>query len=85
MCVNPAMCNMNNKPVFIREIQGAGGKNNSFVNINDIANIHQISDNHWEAQGINGTNIYGGPVVYHFDNASAGQIINYMTGNILPS
>lgn len=47
MCVN-SMCGMN-KPVFVKEIQGAGGKANSFVNVNDIANIYQVSNNHWEA------------------------------------
>ena len=83
MCVNALMNNVNGKPVFVKEIQGAGGKTNSYVNINDIANISQVGDNHWEAQGINGKNIYGGVAIYHFDNTSASQIINYMTGNIL--
>jgi hypothetical protein len=47
-------------PIFVKQMAGAGGVMTSYANINDIANLKQIKDNYWEAESINGTNIYGG-------------------------
>ncbi len=66
------------QPIFVKEMNEAGGREKSYVNINDIANINKVSDNYWEAQGINGRNPYGGRATYHFDDKSAMQIINYI-------
>ena len=65
-------------PIFVKQMTGAGGVANSYANINDIANLRQIKDNYWEAESINGTNVYGGKAIYHFDNQGASQIINYI-------
>lgn len=63
-------------------MEGTGsnyGTKQSYVNINDIANIEQISENHWEAQSISGQKTPEGTnKVYHFDNNGVQKILNYM-------
>lgn len=81
MCFNmpPAYAKV---PMFVREINGAGeayGTKQSYVNIQDVANIEQVSANHWEGKSKSGLkNLDGSDRVYHFDNQGAQQIVNYM-------
>jgi len=71
----------NKAPIFVKEMKGAGeawGCKDNHVNINDIANLHQISDNHWEADSIsNVKNPDGSDTVYHFDDKTAQEITGY--------
>ncbi len=70
------------QPKFVKEMQGAGvnqGIRQSFVNIDDIANLRQINDNYWEADSLSHQkNLDGTDTTYHFDNIGATRIINYL-------
>lgn len=70
------------KPVYVKEIKGAGaeyGKIQSYVRMDDIGNMTQVSSNHWEADSLSGLkNDNGTNRVYHFDNQTAGQILNQL-------
>ena len=83
MSVNQAN-NLATNPIYIKRLEGSGGKQESYANLDDIANIRKVSENHWEADAVYSKNACGGVAVHHFDNESAKQIINHMTGNILP-
>lgn len=74
------MNGLSSVPMFVRSMP-KDSKDITYVNTNDITKITKISNNYWEADAINGKNLYGGPAVYHFDDNSAMQIINNMTGN----
>ncbi len=71
-----------NYPMFVREMNEAGkahGIKNSFVDVNDIANLQQVSSNHWQGYSKSGIkNIDGSERVYHFDGQGAARILNYM-------
>ena len=71
-----------NYPMFVREMNEAGkahGIKNSFVDVNDIANLQQVSSNHWQGYSKSGIkNIDGSERVYHFDSQGAARILNYM-------
>ncbi len=70
------------QPIFVKEAKGAGsdyGIKQSYVNINDVASLEQISEDHWEAKSLSGQKTPNGQEkVYHFDNNGAQQILNYM-------
>lgn len=82
MAMNLPGINYGKQPMFVKEMDGAGsanGVNQSFANINDIANLQQVSPGHWEADSRSGLkNPNGTTKVYHFDDLGARQILNYM-------
>ena len=60
------------RPMFIE----TKDNDNTYVNINNIASIHRISDNYWIAEGLN-KDYTDAPKTYYFNNQSASRIINY--------
>ncbi len=67
---------------FIKEMPGSGAAYDSiqsYANIDDIANLRQIGQNHWEAASkSHAKNPNGTETTYHFDNLGAAQIINFL-------
>lgn len=82
MSSNMSFVNYPKSGLFVREMNDAGkahGTKNSFVNINDIASLEQISSNHWQGYSKSGAkNLDGSERVYHFDGQGAARILNYM-------
>ena len=60
------------RPMFIE----TKDNDHTYVNINNIASIHRISDNYWIAEG-RSKDCTGSPKTYYFNDEGAFHIINY--------
>ncbi len=82
MNINELSLSFGKTPMFVKEkfrVENDFYAKESYVNINDIANLEKISDNNWEAMSVSGLKDLGRRAkIYHFDNEGAQQILNYM-------